>query len=160
MKRAAKGFRFVGRVLLAAGTILVAGAIAMMIYSLFGGWEGSSVTPPPGFVPGDPSAPVGVRTSGLIWTVLLMILALVGLAFTFKRLNAFMRKTIKQIAGFVHANIFLTELALTGLVWLAASMILLFVLPVAAILTAVFLVINQLCFVLAWLCYGRKKYKL
>ena len=160
MKRAARGFRFLGRTLLAAGAVIVAGAITVMSYLLFGGWEESSVAPAPGIVPGGPSVDVSVRTSSLIWSTLIIIFALVGLMFIFGRLNAFMRKTIKKVADFINASIFATEVAAAGLVWILASIILLFVLPVGAILTGTLLILNELCFVFAWLGYGREKYSL
>jgi len=151
-----------GRVLLSAGTVLLVGAVMVMLYAIFGGFSDTGVTPPPGFIPGPGSSEVDneVRLAGLIWSSLIIMLAVVGLALVFKRLNAAVRGIIGKIAKFMHTDIFLTELALTALVWVLIGLILLFVMPVAEILVGVFFVVNGLCFILAWVFYGRKKYKL
>jgi hypothetical protein len=157
MKRASKGFRLTGRVLLAVGTILVAGAVMMLLYAVFGGWDFSGVVPPPGFIPGGPGADLtAVRTSGLIWASLAMILALVGLAFIFGRLNVFVGEIVDKIAKFVRMDVLEVEVLLVMLIWGLASVILLLVSPVIAILTVSFLVLNVICFLLAWL-FARKK---
>ena len=130
------------------------------LYMMFGGLEltGEGV---PALVPspGGGADPT-VRTSGLIWTGLLVLACAIGLGIVIKRLNSFMRKVIGKVAAFINTDIFMTELALTGLIWVSASVILLLVLPVGVFLTVTCFVLNEACFVMAWAGYGRKKYTL
>ena len=148
-----------GRVFLSAGTILLTGMLLLLTYSIFIDFE-EAILAPPDLPPHHGSVGTVARTSSVIWSLLIVLLATLGLAFIFGRLNAFVRRTIYKVAKFIRADIFATELASTGLVWILASLILLFTLPVGAILTGAFLVLNLLCFILARVFYGRKKYTL
>ena len=156
----ARGFRFGGRVLLAVGTIILAGMVMMMLYAAFSDAEVVDVVVPDS-VPGGSSVGSGaVRTSGVIWSGLIVIAVTVGMIFTFRRLNAFMRGVVVKIAKFMRMSILGTELGLSAVVWGLVGVILALFFPIGEIAAAGFLVLNLLCYVLAWLLYGRPKYKL
>ena len=160
MRNVARGLRLIGRALLAMGAIFVIGSSILAVNAIVeDGVEIVVVAPnTPQIEEGD--FDYSVRTSNLVWLLLLMTAFVVGLVAAVKGLNRSMRAIIGKIAGFVRMPIFATELLLGALVWSLSIIILLFHLPVGAVLAGIFLATTEICFLLAWLFYGRKKYTL
>lgn len=162
MNRCARVFRFLGRVFLAIGAIFAAGFITLMLYEIFNEDVLTSTTPAPdiGVGTGVGGVTPSVRTSDLLWLVLIVGAMIVGTFVVMGRFNDFMRKTIKKVAGYIHVGIFQTEIALSALFWIIVIAILLIIFPIGGIFASFLFLLNLLFFLLAWLFYGRKPYVL
>ncbi|MFV0485058.1 MAG: hypothetical protein ACK5MU_02400 [Candidatus Saccharimonadales bacterium] len=152
-------FRFLGRICLSAGAVLAVGVGIMLIYEATGS---VNIADKVVVVPGDPSASTddAIKTSNIIWTGLFVVAMLVGFAFVMDKLNGFVRGAIKSTANFLNWPIFATEMVATLAIWGLCTALLLFWLPVGAILSGAALIFTELCFILAWLLYKMPKYKL
>ena len=155
-------FRFLGRISISAGAILTVGLGIILIHDATRSVDfGDNLFFFPSISDGSAAQEDAmVKTSNVIWAGLFVVAVTIGLIFTMKRLNGFVRGAIKNIAEFLNWPIFATEMVLTLAIWALCTIFLLWWLPVGAIISGSVLVFTELCFILAWLFYKRPKYKL
>jgi hypothetical protein len=155
-------FRFTARLLLAGGTILATGSIAMSIMLLSGSFNQDTVITPVAPSTGISNVTPEIRTTYIVWATIILLACVLGAIVVVNRLNAFIRNTIVRIAKYMHANILTVEITLSTVSWAFTSLLFLLFVPVhvALAFTATFLIITNAFFLIAWALYGRKKYKI
>lgn len=161
----ARILRAAGRLLLLAGAIFDLGLIALFVYGLIYRSQHPDVSyaalAEKTNLAIEPSAIGQLHPILAVAVTIFLILIALGIILLIASIyNRHMRNIVSRIAKFLHITIFSTELLLTLITWVIATIILLFIFPVASVVTFFCLAINELLFIFAWGAYGQPKYKI
>ena len=157
--------RCLGRFLLTIGAIFLVGFICLFFTSLTPDHQSIEEFRDSLAIQNISDAGTVITTTASSTPVLLLILGIVAsLAILFcffralKSYNDFLRNFIKRAAKTLHLKIFTLELISTTVIWGFLILILLNLLPIFTPFLLTALIINEFCFIFAWVAYGQPDY--
>lgn len=152
----ARALRFIGRSLLAIGTLLfISIYVSMACFSLSGhSLTNHYYTVLPQF------ATLTLSPLQICIYAFTSLVILIGCVILLYCINSILRSVNRFIANFFGIPIFLYELAISFTVWAFVTALLLYFLPYAAPYTIIGLILNQLAFCFAYLAYRRPNYEI